>query len=367
MKRGFGLPGRTRFWMLAILGALLVGFYNANIVLTSGLAEHSQMPAAFPYIMELTGSLTALLLIPLIVWLALRVPVDRRNWWRQVPLHWAASLVFGTVHTFMMWGSRNVIYRLFDWGSYDYGDMRYRFVMEYQKQLILYVTVYAITTTVQYVRRNRERELRAARLESRLTEARLTALKAQLNPHFLFNTLNLISSLVHDEPDRADHTLSRLADFLRLAMSSADRQLVPLDEEMAFVRIYLEIMEARFRDRLVIETELEAQTGRVMVPHLLLQPLIENAIVHSSDDPERTAIVRLGARRDADRLILTIQDNGPGLGSGDGPPGKGIGLTNTISRLEQLYGDEQEFDIENAPAGGCRVTVTIPWSEEALR
>src|SRR5262249_3015504 len=151
---------------------------------------------------------------------------------RRLPLHLPVLVAFGISHTLLMWGSRSLLYQLLGWGSYNYGDMRYRFFMEGGKQLVGYWGVYAVLALRDYAQRSRERELRAARLQRELTEARLQALKMQLNPHFLFNTLNMISSHVHDDPSRAEEMIAHLSDFLRMTLRHSQEQEVPLSTEL---------------------------------------------------------------------------------------------------------------------------------------
>ena len=361
--------GSTRRDLLRQGGVLfllftLSGLLNANIVLTAGWADGKDTPVKWAMAMELTGTYAFLLLLPAIVPVVRRFPVGRTNWYLRVPLHLGYSVVIGVCHTLLMWGSRSVLFRILGWGEYDYGLMRYRFVMEYQKQLLSYCLIYAIVAVFDYVRASREQKLRAAELRGQLTEARLGVLKMQLNPHFLFNTLNMISSHLHTEPDRADTMISHLSDFLRGTLRHSDRQEVSLDQELVLLRPYLELMSARFEDRLSVELEIAPETGGVLVPHMLLQPLVENALAHGiarRTDPGR---VRIASRRAGDRLRLLVEDNGPGLES-DSPEAieRGVGLTNTRQRLEALYGQDQELRFEKAtgPDGGLRLVLELPW------
>jgi signal transduction histidine kinase len=361
--------GSTRRKLLTQGGILLLlftlsGLLNANIVLTADWAEGKDTPVRWAMAMELTGAYAFLLLLPAIVPMVRRFPVGRTNWYLRLPLHLGSSVVIGVCHTLLMWGSRSALFWILGWGEYDYGLMRYRFVMEYQKQLLSYCLVYAIVAVADYVRESRERQLRAAELRGQLTEARLAALKMQLNPHFLFNTLNMISSHLHADPDRADTMISRLSDFLRGTLRHSDRQEVPLEQELLLLRPYLELMLARFEDRLSVEVQIAPETSDALVPHMLLQPLVENALAHGiarRTDPGR---VRIASQRAGDRLRLLVEDNGPGLGGGS-PDAveQGVGLKNTRQRLEALYGDDQQLRFEDAagPDGGLRLTLELPW------
>jgi LytS/YehU family sensor histidine kinase len=251
-----------------------------------------------------------------------------------------------------MWGSREAIYALLGWGHYDYGDMRYRFFMEGQKQLVVYILLYCLMRFVAYARANRERE-------RELTEAKLAALKMQLQPHFLFNALNMISAHVHDNPAVADAMLQHLSNFLRATLKASSAQEVSLREEIEFVESYLAIMKARFEERLKVDVALPAEVRETLVPHLLLQPLVENSIAHSLRDHARRAEISIAAQRDGDRLRVVIEDNGPGINGQ--PSGGGIGLANTIARLQHLYGERQALTLRNRDEGGLRLTIELPW------
>lgn len=348
-----------RKWALLFLLANLIGLLNFGVALTAQRAEGSTQPARVPLLMELTGAWAFFVLLPAVLAFMQRVPIRREDWWRRVPLHVLATAVFGATHTLLMWGSRTLAYALLDWGTYDYGDMRYRFVMEYLKQGAAYWLIYAAVATFDYVERARRREVQAAELQRQLTEARLAALKMQLNPHFLFNTLNMISSHVHDDPDRADAMIAQLSDFLRLALRHAEVQEVPVRTELEFLAAYLAIMQARFEERLEVQVDAAPEAREALVPHLVLQPLVENAVTHATSDHGGPGRVRIEVARDGARLRLLVQDNGPGLGGE--PVGKGIGLTNTAERLQALYGDEQRLGFEAAPGGGLRVVIEVPF------
>lgn len=339
----------------------VVGLLNFNIVRTDDLATHSARSAKYPFLWEMTGAFAAFVLLPALLAFMRRLPLERGHFWRRLPLHLAAMVAFGVSHTLLMWGSREALYWLLGWGTYEYGLMRYRFVMEGQKQLLIYWLVYAVVALLAYARRNRERELAAARLERQLTEARLAALKMQLNPHFLFNTLNMIASHVHDRPAVAEAMIEHLSDFLRLTLGRRSVQEVPLGEELEFLDAYLEIMKARFEEALAVEIEVAPGARQALVPHLILQPLVENSITHCMSDPGRRGRIRITAAPAAHRLRLAIEDNGPGLaGEAEGAFGRGIGLSNTADRLRHLYGDQQRLELVQLDGAGLRVVLEFP-------
>lgn len=353
---------RAARWALVAAVFTAIGLLNFSIVVTSWRAEGIPTSAKYPFLWEMTGIYAFLVLLPGLLFVIRRFPITRSSLMTRIPLHGAAFLTVAVSHTLLMWGTRSVLYRLLGWGTYHYGAMRYRFFMEGAKQLVAYVLVYALVAIAEYARRNRERELRAARLERELTEARLAALKMQLNPHFLFNTLNMISSHVHDAPDTAEEMIAHLSDFLRMTLRHAQTQEVPLATELEFLEAYLAIMKARFESRLAVELGFEEAAREALVPHLVLQPLVENALTHAVGEQGRAGRLRLSGSRRGDRLRLVVEDNGPGLsGEGGDAVGRGVGLTNTAERLRQLYGDDHKIVLGRADGGGCCVELDLPY------
>ncbi len=350
-----------RQWALIGLAVTLIGLLNFSVALNAWRAEGVTRSAKYPFLWEMTGAYAFLALLPFVLTLARRYPITRRSFRRRVPLHLLLFLPFSVCHTLLMWSSRTLFYRLAGWGTYDYGDMRYRFPMEAGKQLIGYLAVYAVVALLDYAAHEKQRELLSARLERELFEARLAALKMQLNPHFLFNTLHMISSHVRDDAPRAEAMLAHLSDFLRLTLRHAHAQQVLLATELDFLHAYLEIMKARFEERLVVEEQVEPAACEALVPHLLLQPLVENALTHAMGDHRRPGRLRLTAARCGDRLRLVLEDNGPGLALESGSVlGRGVGLTNTAERLRQLYGDDHTLSLLTPDTGGLRLEIELP-------
>jgi sensor histidine kinase YesM len=212
-----------------------------------------------------------------------------------------------------------------------------------------------------YYQRYREREIRAVELEGRLAQAELQNLKMQMHPHFLFNTLHTISVLMMRDVNTANQTLIRLSDLLRVTLDSAGTQLVSLKQELDFLRGYLEIEQTRFQDRLTVEFDVPTNVLDMLVPNLILQPLVENAIRHGIAVRPGVGTIQISAGLQGDRLELKITDNGPGLTNVDSTSmKKGIGLTNTEARLRQLYGVAHSFELSRAQGGGLAVKITIP-------
>lgn len=213
----------------------------------------------------------------------------------------------------------------------------------------------------------RERERRAAQLRTDLAESRLQALRGQLHPHFLFNTLNTIAALVHQDPDGAERVTSRLGDLLRETLQGDGRTEVPLRRELGFLQRYAEIQQTRFTDRLTVEIDTAPETLDAMVPSLILQPLVENAIRHGIEPRAARGTVRVTARRQADRLELAVHDDGVGIRpdgcNGHDTAGCGVGLSNTRLRLRELYGEgRHSFTIAAAVDGGTVATLSLPWT-----
>ena len=232
--------------------------------------------------------------------------------------------------------------------------------------LLVYWGIVAGQNAFTYYWKFHERELHAAELETRLTEARLQALQMQLNPHFLFNTLNAIASLMHKDVDEADRMIVRLSELLRYALDSTNEQEVPLRQELDFLGRYLDIQRARFGDRLTIQHDIAEDVLNARVPNLILQPLVENAIEHGIEPHARAGEIVLRASRRENRLVLEVQDNGVGLANGL-QPADGIGLSNTRARLLQLYGTAQRFELVAGTSVGLTVRIEIPFRESNPR
>src|SRR5215469_7493125 len=228
--------------------------------------------------------------------------------------------------------------------------------------LLIVIAVHALL----YYQNFRASELAQSSLKTQLAEAQLTALKMQLHPHFLFNTLHSISSLVLEDPQKANSMIARLGDFLRLTIDNSEQQLVTLKEETEFLRCYLDIEQVRFGDRLAVAFDLEPQTLSAQVPHLILQPVVENAIQHAIAPRAAQGQINIEAKRLDSLLRIAVSDNGPGLTSNAIPSAKKcVGLTNVRTRLQQIYGPDFRFELMNGRNGGLTVVMEIPFQREA--
>jgi len=207
-------------------------------------------------------------------------------------------------------------------------------------------------------------------LEAQLVQAQLQALKMQLHPHFLFNTLNSISALLHHDPELADRMIARLGDFLRLTLDNSGAQEVTLQKELEFLKCYLEIERVRFQDRLTVSYDVAPETLEAMVPNLVWQPIVENAIRHAIAPRAGKGQIEVRAQRTGAKLQLQVQDDGPGLPTNqnsNGSSSKGVGLANTRERLRQLYGSNHRFELANGSGRGLVVTLEIPFNPSVNR
>ena len=240
-------------------------------------------------------------------------------------------------------------------------------------QFVIYCAVLAAGLAREFFLRDRERQhqavalnARTAHLEAQLANARLDALRMQINPHFLFNTLHAISALVQRDPAGVRRMIARLSELLRHTLERKGSDEVTLREEMAVLERYFEIMEVRFQGRITIHTSVPEEAQDALVPNFILQPLVENALEHGAGRAEEAGEVVIEARIAGSNLILTIRDNGPGAPGDPGQPG-GVGLANTRARLEALYGSEADLTLSSAPGHGVLATIRLPYRRDPRR
>ncbi len=359
--RGFAL------WLgvVSLFGVLLFLYHY----LAALAAREARTPLA-PFIEELTGAFVGGLLFFPIRWLARRLPLTARDWPRRLPVYLLSVPVFGFAATTLMWGLRSALFPLAGLGPYDYGVMPLRYLMELPMQVIWIGILVAAIHGFAALEAARARELRAARLESSLARSQLRNLRLQLQPHFLFNALHTVSAAMYDDPAAADEMLDQLAELLRASLRTAQADEVPLAEELALLDRYLAIQRARFGDRLEVSIQVEPGADSLLVPSLLLQPLVENAIRHGNAERAGRGAIAVRAHREDSRLVLEVEDDGPGAPGGGPVPSAnrgaagvaatGIGLSATAERLQLLYGGAQTFSAGAAPAGGFLVRAALP-------
>lgn len=309
---------------------------------------------------ELTASVAAAGAFFLVI-----VPVCRRwplrgpRWPRHLVAHVGGLIAYSVLKTLLMWGTRIAVFPIAGLGTYDYGPLSFRFPMEAAGDVVGYAVFAGAVHAWDAWERSRERELRTAQLEAQLSTARLAALESQLQPHFLFNTLNTIASLVHDDPEAADRMITRLSDLLRRALDTPCSE-VTVREEVETLRDYVDIMRVRFGDRLRVTVDVESAVSAARVPPFLLQPLVENAIKYGvAPRVEGGRIeVRFGSANG--RLEVIVQDDGPGLSAGANGVQPGVGIANTRDRLRILYGPDASLHVANRSEGGVVCRVSIP-------
>jgi two-component system, LytTR family, sensor kinase len=301
------------------------------------------------------GSVTwygSILSTPLFLWMSRRVPLERERWGARV-------LGYSIVIAALVIACALLQYRVTFAGPYGGPPLTLYLRGALLTGALPFITVAAAAHAVEAGARAHERELDAARARGQLAEARLEVLTAQLQPHFLFNTLQGISTLITHDPVAADRMLTSLSDLLREVLRRGDRREVSLDEELRVLEPYLDISRRRFGDRLSIGTSADEASRRALVPFFILQPLVENAVHHGVSSRAGPAAIHIEATRVGDRLDLSVIDDGAGAESPD--PGRGIGLANTRARLEELYGNDQTLVLDHPSTGGFRVRVSIPY------
>jgi two-component sensor histidine kinase len=299
-----------------------------------------------------------------IFWFCNRNRLEPGRTARWVSLHVVGALVFyATYLTMTSWlvaGERSVLH---PGQILTFSTLVHRLWMHYlfTTPFMYWFFVFAHSGW-HYYRRFRERELDSAQLQHELVQARLDALRMQLNPHFLFNTLHAVSALIHENPDAADRVVARLSELLRLSLDSSKPQVVPLSEELAFLDRYLEIEQTRFGDRLHVDRRIDPEAQDALVPYLILQPLVENAIRHGIENREDQGQLSIEARRSNGRLQLRVRDNGNGIEPAEPlTPNEGIGLSNTRSRLRHLYQGDFRLELAGSPDGGTEARIDIPF------
>lgn len=358
-------PRRRLLKWSAIFGFwIFFGVLNASTTYVGLLAENFPVPFWPMFFWQLLGWGCWALFTPLVLWLGRRFPIERATLARALPVHLVACVLIFAAHM----------------AFFSYLTMRFtpfgppreprsfwemfvgRATSQFHIDLLIYGATLGTSYAVSYYARYRERERTAAQLEARLAQAQLQALKMQLHPHFLFNTLNGIAGLVRDNKNRAAvDMLAGLSDLLRYTLENAGRQEVPLKEEMDFLELYLGIQLMRFPDRLKVETEVAPDTLDALVPNLILQPLVENAIRHGVSQRATGGTIGVRARRDDGTLLIEVYDDGPGLKADDSAR-EGVGLANTRARLQQLYGARQSFTLAEREGGGVKASLVIPFA-----
>jgi len=372
MEFSSGSGGRPRVRVDWLKWAIVFGFWtlfsflNANQVYFEMLHKpgmhHSWWRIVFWQlaVWYVWGCLT-----PVVLGLGRRATGEGASWLRGLLVHLPVSLALPAVHVaaatylrilirpFDVWSDTRPFFEQFK------GELSSLFLFDF----FVYWALLGVGYAFDYRERYRERESLASELKAQLAQARLESLKMQLHPHFLFNTLHTISGLVRrNESQPAVNMIAGLSELLRRALDGADEQEVPLREELRFAELYLDIQMVRFSDRLTVRTEIAPETLEALVPNMILQPLVENAVRHGVSPSESAGTIAIGACRVGDMLYLSVSDDGPGLQSGwRMEESEGIGIANTVERLKRLYGPAHRFELRNGEAGGVTAAVVIPF------
>ena len=301
------------------------------------------------------------LFTPSIVWLSQRFRLERQGLGRAILVHLPAVALFSLAHIAAMgwvqWWFVTLDGRTFSW----WYEVKRSALQNFDWEMMTYWAIAGLSHAVLYYGESRRRALRASQLEIRLVEAQMAALRQQLQPHFLFNTLHAISALMHTDVEAADRTLVRLSDLLRMTLENMGQPEITLHEELDFLSKYLEIEQTRFADRLFVKFDVQPETLDVLVPTLLLQPLVENAIKHGISRKSGPGHIQISARRDDTKLWIEVRDDGRGLSeTALTALQKGIGVSTTRARLQHQFGADFRFEFHRLEEG-VAVVVALPW------
>src|SRR5438876_11051914 len=354
---------------LLFLGWTLVSIIFAGISYAAAIGENNK---EFGFVSALRLNLVQFylwaILSPLVFRFSRRFPIELRPLnVRNLLLYFPALISFAGIHQLIQLA---VLWSITPRWRQKYPALidcyRAYFAFGFYIDLIIALLIVIAVHALLYYQNFRASELAQSSLKTQLAQAQLRALKMQLHPHFLFNTLHSISSLVLEDPSKANSMIARLGDFLRLTLENSEQQLVTLKEEIEFLRTYLEIEQVRFGDRLTVAFEIEPTTLSAAVPHLSLQPVVENAIQHAIAPRATPGRIHIEAKRLNSLLRVAISDNGPGIASnGDLLGAEGVGLSNVRARLNQIYGSDFRFELMNSKDGGLTVVMEIPFQRQA--
>jgi two-component system, LytTR family, sensor kinase len=359
-----GLKRWGRIWAISFVLWTVLAFLSAAgaHVYTASMGSPESWAQLLAW--NITISFIWSLLTPPVYVLARRFTFERSNWQRMLPLHLGISVtltclaacVIVWLEPYVTWTPEAHLPYL--------AHVLSRAFMDLQR----YWYIVLITQAISYYAKYRERELQSSQLEAQLALAQLEVLKIQLEPHFLFNTLNSIAALARYDGEAAENMTLQLADLLRFSLDAMGVHEVPLSRELTLLQKYIDIQQMRFQDRLTVEMDIAPSTLSALVPNMILQPLVENAIRHGIGPRRAPGHVRITTRVAFDELWMEIADDGIGLTRSDGSiPPEGVGLRNTRARLQQLYNHDHRLILEDAPGGGCVVKIHIPfrtYSEE---
>ena len=353
-----------REWSLKRL-ALIFGVYTAYVLmlLIQSFFNYKWREARPPYwSVEISylavWSYAWALLTPVLFTFSRRFPIARKHTIRNISYHFFFGIVLVTIHRTVLLSFAIVILQVPVPIGESFSARLFFMLHHISDGLFTYTFILAIHQAFLYFRESQDREFQ-------LQQAELQTLKTQLHPHFLFNTLNAIAALVYVSPPEATKTISQLSDLLRFTLHNNKAQEVTLKEEIDFLRKYLQIQQTLLQERLEVEWVIDPETLDALVPNMILQPLVENSIRHGIAPKEGGGRIEIFSRRVNDQLLIEIRDDGVGAGdAAKKETGAGIGLMNSRTRLEHLYGEAQKFDVKTGAHGGWCVTMLIPFREQ---
>jgi len=353
---------RVRVWTILFLIYTALGFFFFEYRYLDDLSRHRDGTFGIRLLEEGTGVYTVFLMLPLVLRFARYYLFECQGWARRIAWHVSGAIFFSFLHTSLMAVSRWILSPMFGMGPYDYGIMTYRYPMELSNDFMGYTVIVLLYYSFHRYRISQAEKLAAAELQTKLAQAQLENLRLQLQPHFLFNTLNTISSVMYEDVRAADAMITQLSDMLRLTLHASRSHEIPLAEELEITRLYMELMQGRYESKLRVTYSIDESLKNSLVPQLILQPLLENSLRHGMRAGSAAMEISVAAHRENGSLILRVQDSGAGIGAlgAAGVFGRGLGLSNIRDRLEQLYGDGQQFSIVNRASGGAEVTLRVP-------
>jgi signal transduction histidine kinase len=363
MRRPHSLP-----ILLVLIGMVVsAALFATALAWLHPLAYGRPVAWSVPFAVNLAFLVVWAALVPVVVFFARRLPAGEGHWKKTIPAQLGLGLVMSITHLVLMELVIRVLHirRPGGYGELDFlGTVGFSVAVNLQASMALYWTLTGLAYAREYYRGFQEQSLRASRQETQLTRARLQALEAQLAPHFLFNTLNSISSLVDHDASSARRMITRLGDLLRYSLQSRERIEVSLEEEWEATARYLEIERTRYADRLTVTSSISPEASCCAVPALMLQPLVENCVRHGVTRSLVPVRLFVSAAIVDDRLRIEVRDDGPGAELDR--IRYGVGIANVQARLQHLYGDQQTLSIETSPGKGFAVRVGLPAHRAAV-
>ena len=321
------------------------------------VAGGREVPWGAIFITSSTFALLWFLLTPVILWLSARFRIERSRWLARVGLHF----LFATLLALIQQTAFNLIALLAQSSTFTFARISQLVIGNFDYGILVYFVILLVQHAWSYYERMQAEQVRASQLQADLATAQLQALKMQLHPHFLFNTLNTISVLIHENPNIAGRMVELLSDLLRYTLKNSGVQEVALQQELEFLRLYLEIEQTRFGDRLTVKLNVAPETLIAQVPNMILQPLVENAIRHGVAKRRGAGLVEISAAKENGALRLCVRDNGYGPPMNGEQNRGGIGLANTHARLQTLYGERGALKLEKIADGGAQAEIVIPF------